>query len=237
MPTHMRFLVEEYFRQIVGIIQIEEMTNTKQPIPPKEIKKRKQVEEPPQVIAKKTKAAKPEVVVETKAEEPKCEEVVQGVIDELISSMKKEQDRVKVQLARLRVLDRSFTKLKADFGKRYNGLASTLEQNTRRKAQSDSKHRAKSGFSKPAPMSDELATFMNLPHGSVVSRTEATKAIISYVKEHKLESPENRRQWNPDEKLSKLLKPEQFLHKDNIPLEPLGYFNVQRCLSHHFTKA
>jgi chromatin remodeling complex protein RSC6 len=208
-------------------------TTTKQPNSPKETtKKPTQVEEPEQVVvAKKTKAE-----VEAKAEEPKSEEVVQIVIDELIGSVKDEQERVKVQLARLRVLDRSFTKLKADFGKRYSGLASTLEKKTKRK-QSDSKPRAKSGFSKPAPLSAELATFMNLPHGSFASRTDATKAIISYVKEHKLESPENRRQWNPDEKLNKLLKPEKFLKKEGLPLEPLGYFNVQRCLSQHFTKA
>ena len=98
-------------------------------------------------MLQKTKAE-----VEAKAEEPKSEEVVQIVI-ELIGSVKDEQERVKVQLARLRALDRSFSKLKADFGKRYNGLASTLEKKTRRKAQSDSKPRAKSGFSKPAPMS------------------------------------------------------------------------------------
>jgi chromatin remodeling complex protein RSC6 len=216
-------------------------TTTKQPIAPKEtsVKKPTQVEEPEQVVvAKKTKAAEPVVTdeVEAKAEEPKSEDVVQNVIDELIASVKDEQERVKVQLARLRALDRSFTKLKADFGKKYNGLASTLEKKNRRKAQSDSKPRAKSGFSKPAPLSAELATFMSLPHGSVVSRTDATKAIISYVKEHQLESPENRRQWIPDEKLNKLLKPEQFLKKDEVPLEPLGYFNVQRCLSQHFTK-
>jgi hypothetical protein len=104
-------------------------TTTKQPNSPKETtKKPTQVEEPEQVVvAKKTKAAEPVVTdeVEAKAEEPKSEDVVQNVIDELIASVKDEQERVKVQLARLRDLDRSFTKLKADFGKKYNGLAST----------------------------------------------------------------------------------------------------------------
>jgi chromatin remodeling complex protein RSC6 len=214
---------------------------TKQPIAQKE-KKRKiaaeeseQVQKKPKVPEEEPKAAEEEP--KAVEEEPKAEDVVQSVIDDLITSGKEEMDKIKARLARLRVLDRSFNKMKVDFGKKYTVLSNNLEKKTKRKVQSDSKPRAKSGFSKPAKLSAELATFMNLPHDSVVSRTEATKAIISYVKENSLESPENRRQWNPDEKLNKLLKPEKYLKKEGIPLEPLGYFNVQRCLSHHFNTA
>ncbi len=204
----------------------------------KESKKRK-AETTEQPATKKTKPA-PEETSKTeekveKTDEQKPEEIMQSVIDDLITSFKEEQDRIKVHLARLRVLDRSFHKMKTDFGKKFTGLQNSLEKKAKKKA--DSTPRAKSGFSKPAPLSAELAAFMGLPNDSVVSRTEATKKIIKYVKDHNLEAPENRRQWIPDEKLNKLLKPEKYLKKEGVPLEPLGYFNVQRCLSHHFQTA
>lgn len=161
------------------------------------------------------------------------EDAIQTQIEGLITVWKEEQERVKTQLARLRVLERSFSRLKVAFNKKYNGLASTLEKKTKRKATEDGKPKAKSGFSKPATISDELAEFMKLLPGSTASRTEATKAVIQYVKTHGLESAENRRQWNPDETLHKLLKPEKFIKEG----EHLGYFNVQRTLSQHFPKA
>jgi hypothetical protein len=222
------------------------MTTTKEniveaPKVTKETKKRK-AETNEQQVTKKNKnvsteteeASKPDEKVLEKTEE-KPEEIMQTVIDDLITSFKEEQDRIKGHLARLRVLDRSFHKMKTDFGKKFTGLQNSLEKKAKKKA--DSTPRAKSGFSKPAPLSAELAAFMGLPNDSVVSRTEATKKIIKYVKDHNLEAPENRRQWIPDEKLNKLLKPEKYLKKEGVPLEPLGYFNVQRCLSHHFQTA
>jgi hypothetical protein len=221
-------------------------TSTKEAVPvktdsaTKETKKRK-VESTTEVVSKKKKVVNesPEVkeasVITTTDENP--EDVVETCIDELLNSLKEEQDRIKAQLTRLRMLDRAFNKMKTAFGKKYNGLASTLEKKSKKKAKTDDdKPKTKSGFSKPAPLSEELAKFMGLPSGSLVSRTDATKAIINYVKQNNLEEPENRRHWNPDATLNALLKPEKFLkhNEEGIASELLGYFNVQKCISHHF---
>lgn len=89
-------------------------------------------------------------------------------------------------------------------------------------------NRKPSGFVKPALISPELATFLNKPKGSEMARTDVTREINAYIKEHNLQNPENRRFINPDAKLRKLLK----LGKT----DELSYFNLQKYISPHFTK-
>lgn len=89
-------------------------------------------------------------------------------------------------------------------------------------------NRKPSGFVKPALISPELATFLNKPKGSEMARTDVTREINAYIKEHNLQNPENRRFINPDAKLRKLLK----LGKT----DELSYFNLQKYMSPHFTK-
>ena len=88
--------------------------------------------------------------------------------------------------------------------------------------------RAPSGFVKPAPISDELAGFLSLPFGSEMARTEVTREINKYIREHSLQNKSNGRIINPDEKLLKLLKVE-----DNVELT---YFNLQKYMGPHFPK-
>jgi upstream activation factor subunit UAF30 len=88
--------------------------------------------------------------------------------------------------------------------------------------------RAPSGFVKPAPISDELAGFLSLPVGSEMARTEVTREINKYIREHSLQNKNNGRIINPDEKLLKLLKVE-----DNVELT---YFNLQKYMGPHFPK-
>lgn len=116
----------------------------------------------------------------------------------------------------------------------------TLEKDTLRLLKTSqkrgNKHRAKpngerkpSGFTKPAPISDELASFLNKPSGTLMARTDVTKEMTAYVKQHKLQGKENGRIINPDKKLSTLLK----INKG----EQLTYFNLQKYMSPHFPKA
>jgi len=89
-------------------------------------------------------------------------------------------------------------------------------------------NRAPTGFVKPAPISDELAAFFGLPSGTEMARTEATKKITEYIKEHKLENSKNGRKIDPDEPLKKLL---------NVTNQNLEYFNLQTYIKHHFPKS
>ena len=62
-----------------------------------------------------------------------------------------------------------------------------------------------SGFAKPNKISNELCDFIGVPHGTEKSRTDITRYINSYVKEHNLNKPTNRRVILPDEKLKAIL--------------------------------
>jgi len=103
------------------------------------------------------------------------------------------------------------------------------EVKTLNKAASRNKNkgnRKPSGFAKSSKISEGLCTFMNKPVGTEVARTEVTKYIINYIKEHNLQRPENKKFINPDEQLKTLLEvPEG---------DDLSYFNIQKYMNKHF---
>lgn len=87
-------------------------------------------------------------------------------------------------------------------------------------------NRKPSGFAKSSKISENLCQFMNIPVGSEVARTEVTKFIIRYIKEHNLQRPENKKFINPDEQLKSLL---------DVPEgDELSYFNLQKYMNKHF---
>lgn len=83
-----------------------------------------------------------------------------------------------------------------------------------------------SGFAKPNKISNELCDFIGVPHGTEKSRTDITRFINAYVKEHNLNNPQNRRFIIPDAKLKAILNV-----KDG---EEINYFILQKLISHHF---
>lgn len=83
-----------------------------------------------------------------------------------------------------------------------------------------------SGFAKPCKISDELCTFIGVTSGTEMSRTDITRHINSYVKEHDLNNPENRREFFPDKKLKAILNVQDG--------EKVTYFVLQRLIAHHF---
>ena len=89
--------------------------------------------------------------------------------------------------------------------------------------------RAPSGFVKATKISDELASFLGKESGSLMARTEVTREINKYIREHSLQDKTNGRKIIPDAKLSVLLK--------ISAEEELTYFNLQRFMSPHFEKS
>ncbi len=86
--------------------------------------------------------------------------------------------------------------------------------------------REPSGFAKPAVISNELCDFLGRPYGTEMARTEVTKYLTTYIKDHNLQQPEDKRKITPDKKLTKLLK----LTKD----DQVTYFNLQKWMKPHF---
>jgi len=102
-------------------------------------------------------------------------------------------------------------------------------QKSQAKRKRKSGNRQPSGFVKPTKISDELAKFLEKPIGSEMARTDVTREINKYIRSHNLQDKENGRKINPDSKLQTLLK----LKKS----DELTYFNLQRYMSPHFSKA
>lgn len=103
-------------------------------------------------------------------------------------------------------------------------LAAKAGRKVRKKA-----NRAPSGFVKPTRISEELAAFLKKDKDTEMARTEVTREINNYIREHKLQDPKNGRHILADSKLRKLLKLKSS--------DELTYFNLQRYMSPHFAKA
>lgn len=87
-------------------------------------------------------------------------------------------------------------------------------------------NRKPSGFAKPSKVTNELCEFMNKKEGTEIARTEVTKSLCSYIKEHKLENSENSKIIAPDDKLKTLLGIEEG--------QELTYFTIQKFMNKHF---
>jgi len=82
------------------------------------------------------------------------------------------------------------------------------------------------GFQKPLKVSGELQKFLGIADGVLIARTEVTKKINAYCKEHDLQKEEDKRTINPDATLTKLLR----IQKGDI----LTFFNLQKFLKPHY---
>ena len=87
-------------------------------------------------------------------------------------------------------------------------------------------NRAPSGFAKPTIISDELCSFLGKPIGTEVARTEVTKFLSLYIKEHKLQDTVNKKIIHPDAKLKALL--------NCSDSDELTYFTIQKYMKGHF---
>lgn len=134
-------------------------------------------------------------------------------------------------MAKLQGVSSQFSALRTEF----RGLERQVTRELKAAAKLSAKrkrktgNRAPSGFVKPTLISNELAAFLGKPEGSEMARTEVTREINSYIREHKLQDKDNGRKIIPDKKLTGLLK----IKKG----EELTYFNLQKFMSPHFAKA
>jgi chromatin remodeling complex protein RSC6 len=92
-----------------------------------------------------------------------------------------------------------------------------------------------SGFLKKALITDAMADFLGVDHGTVMSRVDCTKRLHAYIIENDLQNPENRREIRPDNDLAKLLKH----NKKSVDAGghgPLFYYVMQKLIQQHFIK-
>ena len=134
-------------------------------------------------------------------------------------------------MAKLQQVCAAMSALKSEFRALEKKATRELKaaQKSAAKKKRKSGNRQPSGFVKPTLISPALAAFLGKPEGTEMARTEVTREINGYIRQHKLQDKQNGRIIRPDKKLKGLL---------NIGEgEELTYFNLQKYMSPHFAKA
>ena len=187
----------------------------------------------PAKVAAEAKPAKASKKKETPAPAPVVAEPV--VVAEPAAASTTETVSVSTDfsdfMGRLQQLSTAISSLKTEFRtlekKATRELKTAAKVSNKRKRKTG--NRSPSGFVKPTLISDELASFLGKTTGTQMARTEVTREINAYIREHKLQDKTNGRRINADTKLSSLLK--------LTSGEELTYFNLQRYMSPHFAKS
>lgn len=181
------------------------------------------VEEPKKKVV--VKAKKDEVAKEVSKEVSK--EVVKEVVkEEVVEEKEVVEDVFKVlvdKISSLTTLNKEIQVALKQVSKDYDKLKKIVDKIQKKR---ENARKSPSGFAKPNKISDELCDFIGVPHGTEKSRTDITRFINSYVKEHNLNKPDNKRIILPDEKLKKILNVKEG--------DVVTFFVLQRLISHHF---
>lgn len=159
------------------------------------------------------------------------EETVRSRLDQLIKNKQELIAELKREIVELKRVQRDHDLAVKEASKR----------GKKKRVQRDDTNRKPSGFASPVVVSDELYSFLanfGVKHGEPIARTDVTRYITSYIKEHDLQNPEHRREIIPDATLKKVFG-EPMEHKDpndtNSPLV-FTYLKLQKYLSAHFPK-
>jgi len=174
------------------------------------------------------------VATETVAETTEVEAVesMRQRFERLIKAKQELMSQLKSEVQELRKMQRDHEV----------ALKEASKKSKKKKLQRDeSNPRKPSGFASPVVVSDELYSFLakyNVKKGDPVARTDVTRYITSYIKEHDLQNPEHRREIVPDATLSKLFGPALEPKDPNDENSPkvYTYLKLQRYLSAHFPK-
>jgi chromatin remodeling complex protein RSC6 len=155
------------------------------------------------------------VVVET-AEQPVEEDNYDNEFTELTDSLKEAGNIIKSLVSRVNALEKRVGRDRKVMNKKMRGRVRRVVD----------PNKPPSGFAKPGPISEDLRKFLGLGKEDLIARTEVTKRINAYCKEHKLQKEEDKRTIHPDATLRKLLK----LSKG----DELTFFNLQKYMKIHY---
>ena len=178
---------------------------------------------PADVPAKKPRAKAAPVVVAKVDETGQAPAVVEEAADDKTADIENVVQSLADKIGSLAVLVKDIQSSLKPVLKEHDKLRKIVERIQKKR---DNARKSPSGFAKPNKISDELCDFIGVPHGTEKSRTDITRYINAYVKEHNLNKPTNRRIILPDDKLKNILKINNG--------EEVTFFILQRLISHHF---
>jgi chromatin remodeling complex protein RSC6 len=159
-------------------------------------------------------------------------ETMKQRFEKLIKSKQDLTNELKREIQELRKMQRDHE----------NAIKEASKKTKRKKTpRDDSNPRKPSGFASPVIVSDELYAFLaqfGVKNTDPIARTDVTRYITSYIKEHDLQNPEHRREIVPDAALNKLFGPAMEPKDPNDENSPLvyTYLKLQKYLSAHFPK-
>ena len=197
--------------------RVKKSTTTDAPAPAKTAPAKKVAKK----LTKKTAATPPPPPVEAAAVEVVADEPLAPQLTQEFTDFMAKLQQINTLISSLKTEFRTLEK------KALRELKAAQKANAKRKRKQG--NRSPSGFVKPCLISNELASFLNKPNGVEMARTEVTREINAYIRQHNLQDKANGRKINADAKLSKLLNLK--------PQDELTYFNLQRYMSPHFQKA
>ena len=113
--------------------------------------------------------------------------------------------------------------------KNHKKMLVKLKEKQNKNDSKSKKKRKPCGFARPTKVSDDMCDFLGKEHGSLVSRTDVTKSLIQYIKDHQLQHKVHKRLIVPDEKLAHIFG-------DEAKNKDLTWFTMQKYVNHHFIK-
>lgn len=160
----------------------------------------------------------------------KVEEPVQHKVETHLEQEISIDEQFKNIITRIQEFRTLASTLTADVRKLQKNVARHVREsnkkNRKRTPKTGDSKRPPSGFAKPALISDDLCQFLKMPSGTEMARTEVTKYLTKYIKEHELQDQANKRRINCDSALKSLLKVND--------TDEVTYFNLQRYMKPHF---
>lgn len=203
------------------VAEVKEVAPAVVPTPPQQAPAEVKKVQPPR--AKVVKIQPDAVVVPPKQEEPPATSGETSDDKELSATTENVVKVLTDKIANLTSLNKEIVVALKQVVKSYDKLQKVVDKIQKKR---ENARKSPSGFAKPNKISDELCDFIGVPHGTEKSRTDITRYINNYVKEHSLNKPTNRRIILPDDKLRAILN----VKND----EEVTFFILQRLISHHF---
>lgn len=167
-------------------------------------------------------------------ETPVEESVPELPVETAESKMKKVLETVEIQYKEMKKIRDTLRETMAMYSKEMKALKSKKQKTPRDKTKEYVPH----GFTKPVPISPELAEFLGVGKDELIARPYVTKVVAKYVRDNGLADPKDGSIFKADKKLLKVLGEPKFLVKPKKPELGLGYSfgTLQKHLVPHFTK-
>lgn len=146
----------------------------------------------------------------TKEESPKnSTETVEQTVDQSVGELNEKpsvlrrcdvmEDRLKQAVSLFKEMKSELKEVRSEFKKEMKNM-----KKGKKNRSSDKSNKGPSGFNKPELVPRALCEFLGLEEGSELKRTDVTKQLYNYIKSNNLQTEDDKRIIEPDDKLRKL---------------------------------